>query len=116
VTVVSDIDRGELIDVIDSHLQEEIIETIMRQPIEVRKNVKEVSVDMWGGFPKVIQEVFPNAQIVFDRFQVMKGVNKELNKIRRECGVDVNKNRFIILRNGISLIDDEKVKLEYVLG
>jgi len=64
----------------------------------------------------VIQEVFPNAQIIFDRFHVMKGVNEELNKIRGECGVDVNKNRFIILRNGISLTDDEKVKLEYVLG
>jgi len=88
----------------------------MQQPIEVRQKVQEVSVDMWGGFPKVIQKVFPNARIVFDRFHVMKGVNEELNKIRRESGVDVNKNRFIILRNGVSLTENEKVKLEYVLG
>jgi len=45
----------------------------MQQPIEVRQKVQEVSVDMWGGFPKVIQKVFPNARIVFDRFHVMKG-------------------------------------------
>lgn len=73
VTVISDIDRGELIELIDSHLQEDIIETLMQQPIEVRQKVQEVSVDMWGGFPKVIQKVFPNARIVFDRFHVMKG-------------------------------------------
>ena len=36
----------------------------VQQPIEVGEQVSEVSVDMWGGFPKVIQEVFPNAVVV----------------------------------------------------
>lgn len=30
---------------------------------------------MWGGFQKVIKEVFPNALIVIDRFHVMKLAN-----------------------------------------
>jgi len=30
---------------------------------------------MWGKFPKVIEKVFPNAQVVIDRFHVMKVVN-----------------------------------------
>jgi transposase len=51
------------------------------------ENVKEVSVDMWGGFEKVIKEVFPNALIVIDRFHVMKLVNKALNKIRLLLGL-----------------------------
>lgn len=59
VTVVSDIDRRLLLEVIDSHKQENIIEVLKQQPIEVRSSVQEVSVDMWGGFPKVVQEVFP---------------------------------------------------------
>jgi transposase len=65
-TVVCDIDRGKLLEVIDSHKQEDIIEILKQQPIELRERVEEVSVDMWGGFPKVVQEVFPNAQLVFD--------------------------------------------------
>ena len=40
----------------------------MKQPIEVQKQVEEVSVDMWGGFPKVIKKVFPNALVIIDRF------------------------------------------------
>jgi len=60
--------------VIDSHQQKDIIETLKQQPFELREQVKEVSVDMWGGFPKVVREVFPNAQLVFDRFHVMKPV------------------------------------------
>ena len=59
VTVVSDIDRRLLLEVIDSHKQENIIEVLKQQPFEVRSLVQEVSVDMWGGFPKVVKEVFP---------------------------------------------------------
>ncbi|WP_245555438.1 ISL3 family transposase, partial [Baaleninema simplex] len=79
VTVVSDLEKGELIEVIDSHQQEEIAEVLLQQPLEVREAVEEVSVDMWEGFPKLIEKVFPNAQIVVDRFHVMKAVNDNLN-------------------------------------
>ena len=83
MTVVSDIDLGELLEVIDSHKQEEIIAIIKQQPLEAREKVEEVSVDMWGGFPKVVKEVFPNAKIVIDRFHVMQPVIKELNQLRK---------------------------------
>ena len=71
VTVVSDIEEGNLIEMIDSHRQQDIVEVLMREPLEVREEVEEVSVDMWGGFPKVIEQVFPNAQLVIDRFHVI---------------------------------------------
>jgi len=48
VTVVSDISEGNLIEMIDSHRLDEILEVLMTQPIEVREQVEEVSVDMWG--------------------------------------------------------------------
>jgi transposase len=80
--VVSDLDKSSLLEVIDSHKSEEIIEVLKAKSQEARENVKEVSVDMWGGFQKVIKEVFPNALIVIDRFHVMKLVNKAVNKIR----------------------------------
>ena len=37
VTVVADISEGNLIEMIDSHRSEEIIEVLMKQAIEVRK-------------------------------------------------------------------------------
>ena len=64
---------------IDSHRCEEIIEVLMKQVIEVREQVEEVSIDMWGGFPQVIKKVFPNAIIIIDRFHVMKVVNWSLD-------------------------------------
>jgi transposase len=53
VTVVSDIEGGNLIEMIDSHRQQDIIEVLMRQPLKVREQVEEVSVDMWGDFQKL---------------------------------------------------------------
>jgi transposase len=69
------------------------IEIFMEQPIEVRKQVEEVSVDMWGGFPKFIKKVFPNALVVIDRFHVMKLVNKDLNKLRRAAVITDKKSK-----------------------
>lgn len=116
MTVVSDIDARKLLEVIDSHQQKDIIETLRHQPLEVRQQVKEVSVDMWGGFPKVVQEVFPNAVLVFDRFHVMKPVNQELNKVRKQTEMTVKGSKFILLKNGVDLNEEERVKLKVILS
>jgi transposase len=115
VTVVCDIDRADLVEVIDSHKQDQIVEVLERQPLEIRKQVKEVSVDMWGGFPKMIEKVFPNAVVVIDRFHVMKAVNSNLNTIRKQFEIKVKNNKFIWLKNGIDLNDEENKKLELIL-
>ena len=78
--------------------------------------MKEVSVDMWGGFPKVIQEVFPNAQLVFDRFHVMKPVNEELNLIRKQTKMTVKGSKFILLKNREDLSEGERIKLTKILA
>jgi len=115
VTVVSDISEGNLIEMTDSHRQDEIIEVLMTQPIEVREQVEEVSVDMWGGFPKVIKKVFPNAQIVIDRFHVMKVVNRDLNKLRRAAGITDRCSKYLLLSNGVNLDPEQIDKLELTL-
>jgi len=112
---VSDIDRGELLEVINSHKQEEIIAILKQQPIEIREKVEEVSIDMWGGFPKVVKEVFPNAKIVIDRFHVMQPVIKELNQLRKSTGIKIKDSRYILLKNNINLTEEQKIKLEDIL-
>lgn len=115
VTVVSDVDHSALLEVIDSHQQKDIIEVLMQQPLEFRQAVREVSVDMWGGFPKVIAQVYPNAKLVFDRFHVMKAVTQELNKIRWAIGIKDRNSKYLLLRNRVDLNDQQKQKLALVL-
>ena len=103
VTVVSDICEGKLIEMIDSHRSEEVIEVLIKQPIEVLKQVEEVSVDMWGGCPNVIKKVFPNARVIIDRFHVTKVVNKDLNKLRIAAGITNRQSKYLLLSNRVNL-------------
>ena len=116
VTVVGDIEQGDLLEVIDSHQSEQIIEVLEQQPLAVREQVEEVSSDMWGGFPKVIAKVFPNALLVYDRFHVMKLVNRELNQLRRLVGMRTRGSRYLLLKNRADLTDEQHLKLEQVLS
>jgi transposase len=60
-----------------------------------------------GGFPKVIEQVFPNAQLVIDRFHVMKAVNKDLNKLRQRVGITDRGSKYLLLSNRINLEQEQ---------
>lgn len=115
-TVVSDIDRGKLLEVINGHTQAQITAVLESQPSQTREQIAEVSVDMWGGFPRIIAEVFPNARIVFDRFHVMKAVNDELNHWRIQLGITSRRSRYLLLKNAENLTQEEQAQLEQVLA
>jgi transposase len=115
-TVVSDLERGKLIEVIDGHSQQLILEKLMKQTLETREIVKEVSVDMWGGFAKIIPQIFPNAQIVTDRFHVMKPLINELKKIANQVGIRTWKELVLILTNNKNLNAQELEELEKLLN
>ncbi len=111
-TIVTDLDKSSLIEVVDSHKSDDIILALKQQPESVREQVEEVCVDMWGGFPKVIRAVFPNAKIVIDRFHVQKIVNKDLNKIRLVLKIKGLENRYLLMSNQANLTLEEDLKLE----
>jgi transposase len=96
-TILTDLDKSSLLEVIDSHKSDDIIKALKRIPLAIREQVEEVCVDMWGGFPKVIKEVFPNAKIVIDRFHVQKLINKNLNKIRLNLEIKGLKNKILLM-------------------
>ena len=114
-TILTDLDKSSLLEVIDSHKSDDIITILKQQPLAMREGVEEVCVDMWGGFPKVIREVFPNAKTVIDRFHVQKLVNKALNKIRLALKLKGLKNRCLLMSNQANLINEDKEELELLL-
>ncbi len=93
-----------------------MIAALIEQPIEVRGCVEEVSIDMWGGFDKVIALVFPNAKIVSDRFYVIKPFIKELNKIANQVGIKGFDKRGILLLNRENLTEEQVSGLNNLLS
>ena len=47
-----------------------------------RKKVKTITIDMYQPYISLITELFPNAEIIIDKFHIIQHINREFNKLR----------------------------------
>ena len=59
----------QVIDLYPSRLKYDLEDNFMRIPLEERKQVKYVIIDMWDTYKQVSLGVFPNAIVAVDSFQ-----------------------------------------------
>ena len=68
----------------------------------IPEKIKKVSCDMSPSFIKGINEYLPEAEITFDKFHIMKIINKGVDEVRKEEAQDQNilkGNKYIFLKN-----------------
>lgn len=78
------------------------------------KQIQEICCDMSPAFIRGIQEQFPDAQITFDKFHVMKMVNEAVDEVRIEeqkSTPELKKTKYVWLKNEANLKDDQKETL-----
>lgn len=97
---------------------------------KVLSQIKEVSIDLSGNYRGLVKKCMPNAEIVADRFHVMKVVNDELNKAigaarkmaketedeaeRERLKKVLSKSKYAILKPEENLTDKQKIKLNEI--
>jgi len=112
VTTVVDLDHASLLEVIDTHQQDDLIAALTAlYPVAERLAVKEVSIDMWASYATVVRTVFPQATIVYDRFHVMQHVNRELNRLRKQMNVKFKGAPHLLWKHHQDLDDDQRDRL-----
>ena len=83
--------------------------------------VEEVTTDMWEAYVNAAKEVFgETVRVTIDRFHVMKNLQEQLTKARREIQRDLPEadreelkgSRWLWLKNEASLSPEEKQTLE----
>jgi transposase len=128
--VLVDLDQGKLIEIISDRRKEKIAEVLTGWGTEVLLQIEEVSMDLWIPYKNLVEELMPNAQVVADRFHVMKQVNTELDnqrkkekreaeKINSESDKEqilsgLKKSKYALLKNEDNLTEEQKDKLEEV--
>lgn len=128
--VLGDLDQGKLIEIISDRRKEKIAEVLTGWGTEVLLQIEEVSMDLWIPYKNLVEELMPNAQVVADRFHVMKQVNTELDnqrkkekreaeKINSESDKEqilsgLKKSKYALLKNEDNLTEEQKDKLEEV--
>lgn len=91
VTII-DLDKCYALDVLDFRTKDELIAYFRAKGDEYCSKIEVFSCDLWDGFITTAQMVFPNADIVPDRFHIFKllheVVNKERKKLRKQYPED----------------------------
>ena len=72
----------KIIDILPDRRIHKLIAYFNRFPMEIRKKVKGVVIDMYEPYISLIKDVFPNASIIFDRFHVVQNLTRALDKTR----------------------------------
>jgi transposase len=128
--VLVDIEKSVIVGIIEKRTEEEVRKYLEVWEEGVLGQIEEVSMDLWKPYKKVAEELMPQAEIVADRFHVMKQVNEELNQgikqVRREVKDLKNKaereriskglkrSKYAILKNEEELTEEQREKLEAV--
>jgi len=84
VTVINDLERKIVIDVLDDHTQETLEKGLKSLGQQTIDNLEVVTLDMWQPYIAALEKVVPNAsdKISFDRFHVAKHIGDAVNKVR----------------------------------
>ncbi len=79
------------------------------------KNIKNVSCDMSPAFIKGVSENLKNAKITFDKFHILKIINKGVDEVRKQEVAKepiLKKTKYIFLKNNDNLTNKQNEKLE----
>ncbi|MBS4762429.1 ISL3 family transposase [Carnobacteriaceae bacterium zg-ZUI252] len=82
--IFCDAQTHDIIDVLESRKQQDLIDYFLRFDASERLRVKFVVMDMYKPYIKVVQTCFPNSNIIIDKFHVVQHLNRALNRLRVE--------------------------------
>jgi transposase len=118
VSILSDPAGGRVLEV-EEHRTLEASRSLIDKALteEQRKLVKRISLDMWQAFISVAEEKLPEAEIVHDKFHLVKYLNEAIDKVRRrevKEHAELKESRYALLKNEENLTEKQRIKFEEI--
>ena len=120
LTVVYDLERRVLLWVGEDRT-EEAVKKFFTEEMGRRRchTLRVVCMDMWAPYANLVRDYAVNAQILFDRFHIVKHLHEAVDAARRELWrkltskqrVDFKGTRWLLLKNPWNLNDHQKERL-----
>jgi transposase len=118
VLILSNLDTGEIVDVIEKRTKEKLRQRLEQLTLQERKQITEVAIDMWEPYADVCSELLPNVVITVDRFHVSKAVNAELknlkNKEKEQHPDELKGSHYALLKNEDNLTNNQQESLQKI--
>ncbi len=128
--VLVNLETRKPVDILEKRTQECLRKCFLSWGTEVIDGIEEVSIDLWSGYKNLVKELMPNAEVVADRFHIMKLVNDEvdsqrkalkrnLKKIKKKAERErltrvITNSKYSLLKNEKDLNEEQKEKLKQV--
>jgi transposase len=110
VTVISHPRSGCVLDVGENRDEHSVIELMSRTFSKKQlSNIKTVCMDMWKSYMNAVSKSIPQAEIVHDKFHLIKYLNEAIDKIRRR---EVKENE-ILKYSKYTLLKSEEKRTEF---
>jgi transposase len=123
LTIVRDLDLNQVIWIGVDRKRETLDSFFIILGKEKQRLITVVVMDMWDPYIASIKEYCPMADIVFDKFHIIKKVNEAVDTIRKqefakaaeEERIQMKRKRFIILKRGKNLTEEQQEKLQDIM-
>jgi transposase len=83
-TVVSDLDRGRVVEVLDERNRRWVECYLRSLPEQSRRSIEVVSIDPYEAYRQAVRNELSGARIAADHFHLVRGANTALDSVRRE--------------------------------
>lgn len=116
--ILTDLDKGIIVDILESRKKEDLIAHFQSFGTEFCEQITDVSCDYWPAYIGAAESCFPNATIVLDRFHIVKLLNDCLDTFRKSLRKAEPKNiryrrlKWILYKQYHRLSDKESEELE----
>lgn len=122
VLVLSDLQARRVITVLPDRSKETLEAYLASWTPQARAQVEVVALDLWQPYHLAVGALLPQAQIVGDRFHVMKNLNDQVTAARREIQrslpeaerIHLKGCRWVLVKNEADLTEAEQAKLAAV--
>lgn len=88
ICLLTDLDTGTIIDMLPNRKKETLVAHFKALGDGFCSQITDVSCDIWTPYISTIETCFPNANLILDRFHVVKLLNESLDNFRKELRKD----------------------------
>lgn len=118
VSVLSHPKSGSIIDIEQGRTKEAVINLLDNTLTDTQQSeIQTISMDMWKAYMSVSKDKLPNAEIVHDRFHLIKYLNEAIDKVRKrevKTNEELRNSRYAMLKNKENLTEKQRLKFEAI--
>ncbi len=116
--VITNVKESTMIDILRDRDKKTVINYLNN--LTCKQDIKVVCMDMWNPYKDAVKLILPHAQIIADKFHVIRMANQAIETIRKDLREELTKkqrrglmhDRFVLLKRNKDLKTHERIFLE----